>query len=80
MWPQFFWCGGAWIFPPLMFVGIITALYLFVGWGMSGFFRPFHHTGGDDGREAALAIALKRLANGEITKTEFEELKKDLTG
>ena len=31
------------------------------------------------GREAALAIAKKRYANGEITKAEFEELKKDLT-
>jgi len=41
---------------------------------------PFHHTGSDDGREAALAIAKKRYAHGEIIKAEFEELKKDLTG
>ena len=79
MWPQFFWCGGAWIFPLLMFVAMITALYLFVGWGMRGFFHPFHQAG-HDGREGALAIAKMRYARGEITKAEFEDLKKDLTG
>jgi uncharacterized membrane protein len=79
MWPQVFWCGGAWIFPLLMFVGMITALHLFVGLGIRGFFHPFHHAGSDDGRKTALAIAKKRYAHGEITKAEFEELKKDLS-
>jgi putative membrane protein len=80
MGPQFFWYGGAWIFPLLAFVGMISVLYLFVGLGTRGFFHPFHHAGSDDGRETALAIARKRYAHGEITKAEFEELKKDLTG
>jgi uncharacterized membrane protein len=77
MWPLFFWCGGAWIFPLLMFLGLITALFLFGGLGIRGFFHPLHHAGSDDGRGAALAIAMKRYAHGEITKAAFEELKKD---
>ena len=67
------------MFPLLMFVGMITVLYLFVGLGIRGFFHPFHHAASDDGRGTALAIAKKRYARGEITKAEFEELKKDLS-
>jgi len=46
---------------------------------LRGLFHPFHHADTDDRREAALAIAKKRYAHDEITKAEFEELKKDLT-
>jgi uncharacterized membrane protein len=63
----------------LIFAATITALCVFVGWGMSSFFHPFHRAS-DSGREAALAIEKKRYASGEIAKAEFEDLKKDLTG
>ncbi len=79
MWPQYFWWSGMWIFPLLMLIVMIVALYLFVGRGVVGFCRPGHFRDNPPG-ESAIEIAKRRYAKGEINKSEFEQLKKDLAG
>ncbi len=76
MWP---W-GGMWIYPMIMCVVMIIFLFVFLGrwgcrppwWGPSG----HHRESGDS--ETALEILKKRYAKGEITKEEFEQMKKDI--
>ena len=77
-----FWRGGFWIFPVLMILLIMVCIFVFA--------RVFH---GRDGRppcffdrdsrrgerdESPLEIAKRRYARGEITKEEFEEVRKTI--
>lgn len=66
------WFGGAvmWI---IIFLLILLLVYLFV----RSTRRPAAPY--EAGRETPLEIAKKRYARGEITKAEFEEMKKDLS-
>jgi len=79
--PWMWWpWGGIWIFPIVMFVIMLIFLFLFSGrWG----YRPpwwgpggHHNASGDS--ETALEILKKRYAKGEITKEEFDRMKKDI--
>lgn len=69
--------GGMWIFPMIMFVIMIILMFMFVGrWGYR---PPWWGSGGPGGEsETALEILKKRYAKGEVTKEEFEQMKKDL--
>ena len=69
--------GGMWIFPMIMFVIMIILMFMFVGrWGYR---PPWWGSGGQGGEsETALEILKKRYAKGEVTKEEFEQMKKDL--
>ncbi len=78
--PWMWWpWGGMWIFPMVMCV-IMLIFFLFSGrrgyrppwWGPGG----HHHESGDS--ETALEILKKRYAKGEITKEEFDRMKKDI--
>ena len=76
--PEYFWWWPMWMFPLLMPVVILTvliiALYLIFGRGAR---LPWEPPGGREA-ESALDILKKRYARGEITKEEFEQMKKDI--
>ncbi|MDL0431771.1 SHOCT domain-containing protein [Marinobacter sp. TBZ242] len=85
MGPEHFGWGGWWLFPvvmPIVMVVVLGILIYFV-FGRGGPRPPWsndfdgsssHHKDS----ESAMEILKKRYARGEITREEFEEIKKDL--
>jgi len=78
--PGHFWGGGMFIFPLIILVVIVTIIYMIFG---RGEFRPPWQDSGqypksDGASETVLDILKKRYARGEISKEEFEQMKKDL--
>ena len=73
--------AGIWIFPMIMFAMFIIIVFLFAGrkWGC---WFPWSDQGKyfSEGTESenALDILNKRYAKGEITKDEYEQIKKDI--
>jgi putative membrane protein len=63
--------GGGWIMWLLIVAIIVLVVYLLVRGSWSGGPGPTPH-------ETALDILKKRYARGEITKEQFDEMKKDL--
>jgi len=82
--PEAIWWGGWWIMPivmPLvMVVVLVTMLYLMFGHG--GFRPPWSDSDRPSSHprdaETAMEVLKKRYAKGEITREEFEQMKKDL--
>lgn len=75
---NYFWQWHTWwIFPMFMpiFWIVIIALCLYFIFGRSGARRPWDP---GQGQETALDILKKRYAQGEITKDEFEQMKRDI--
>ncbi len=76
MWPWMFWGGGMWIFPILGLVVFLFVIYflftrVFSGGGLVG--------GRTAGEQSPLEILKIRYAKGEISREEFERMKKDVT-
>jgi putative membrane protein len=82
--------GGSMLF---MFpIGIIIliiigyVIYRGVWWGGGccgghhGHYEHYGHYGSDEERETAIEILRRRYARGEITKEQFEQMKKDIVG
>jgi putative membrane protein len=72
MGPGHYWWGGGWGMFPLMvpfFMIILIVAVLVLLFGRRG----------GQGQESAMDILKKRYAKGEISKEEFEQIKKDLT-
>ena len=75
------WFGaGMWVFPMILFAVIIILVFLISGrWGCRAtWLGPGRHHGESGDSDSALDILKKRYAKGEITKDEFERMKKDL--
>ena len=67
--------GFMWLFPLLFFVAIIFCMRGMFGRGSSG---CGFHGGNTEPQESAHEILDKRFAKGEVTKEEYEEMKKAL--
>lgn len=69
------------MFPIVIIVIVIIGLVVYrgVGWGGCCGGHPGHY-GSDEEKETALEILRRRYAKGEITKEQFEQMKKDLLG
>jgi putative membrane protein len=83
MHPDYFWWGPMWFFPmvvPIIMVFVMVFCLYFM-FGRGGFRPPWNDDransqGGP--AESALEILKKRYAKGEITKDEFEQMRRDL--
>lgn len=74
------WNGWGWGMGLAMFFGIIFwgAIIALIVWVVIRLTRHTATTGG--GKQNPLDIARERYARGEISKEQFEQIKKDLTG
>ena len=77
---EHFWWGGWWMFPMAMPIIILVALVvvLYLLFGRGGLRPPWWDRYPHRESESALDILKKRYAKGEITREEFDQMKKDL--
>lgn len=74
-----YWWGPMWFFPMVMPVVMVVVLVLWLHFVFSrGGPRPPWEPPADRGPESALDILKKRYAKGELTKEQFEQMKRDL--
>jgi putative membrane protein len=71
-WGDAWWHGGMWIYPLIMLTILLVVIYFIFGRG--GWKPP----GYGERTETALDILKKRYGRGELSKEEFEQVKKDL--
>ncbi|RKY93219.1 MAG: SHOCT domain-containing protein [Ignavibacteriae bacterium] len=79
MGPENFGFGGWWIIPVICMI----AMFFFMMFRRGGFRPPWgqnsdRHQSESKDSESAIDILKKRYARGEITKDEFDQMKKDL--
>jgi putative membrane protein len=78
MGPQYFWMSGMWIFPIIGITCMIIVMYFIFGRGNNTMCNNSGHNTNSKNEETALEILKKRYAKGEITKEEFETIKKEI--
>src|SRR3972149_3129437 len=85
------WSGGTVGGTMLIIVPIVIVVLVIIGWvvyrgfGWGGGYGDhcdghYSHRGSEEERETATEILRRRYAKGEITKEQFEQMKKDLLG
>ena len=79
MGPGYCWWGGTWIFPIIIPIVMLVVLLVVLSliFGRGGFRFPWWQDRNVEA-EAPLEILKRRYAKGEITKEEFERMRKDL--
>lgn len=84
---HYFWMGGMWMFPFIGIIIFVCCIFFIVrgfGCGSGGCGPWFSHRGSEWDRrrntDAALDILNQRYAKGEITKEEYDKMKKDILG
>jgi putative membrane protein len=81
MGPENFFKSGVWIIPLIMII-LFFVLFKLKVFGKGGFRPPWQDSSKSNGenRESGTAVEIlkKRYAKGEITKNEFEQMKRDL--
>lgn len=78
---HYWWGSGMWFFP-LFFLSVFAICLVFFLMGKRGCGPWRNQERGRDGTadgETALDILKKRYAKGEISKEEFEQIKKDIS-
>jgi len=76
MWGWYDGMGWWMLFGGILFVVFWGAIIALIIWGVSRVTRS--SSGSVQGRKDALEIARERYARGEITREQFEQIKKDL--
>ena len=78
--PEYLWMSGMWIFPIFGISMMVLVIYLVFGRGnqRSTWCGPTQNNDIAENSESAIDILKKRYAKGEITKDEFELIKKDI--
>ena len=75
MGPERFLESGMWVIPVVMMILCFVVFRLF-----SGRHRPFgQNEDNSEGQDSRLEILKKRYARGEISRTEFEEMKSEIS-
>ena len=77
--PHCFWLGGMWIMPIVCLLAVILVggiLFLVFRGGCCGWTAGSRRL--PDSGEDALDILRKRYARGEITKEQFDQMRKDI--
>jgi putative membrane protein len=77
--PEHFWYWPIWFFPlfmPFFWITVI-AVFLYLIFSRVGGRKPWE-AGPGPGEDSALDILKKRYAKGEISKEEFEQMKRDI--
>jgi len=77
MWGWYSGMGWWMIFGGIIFILFWAAVIFLVVWGIRRFSGG--SSSGVQGNKSPLDIAKERYAKGEITKEQFEQIKKDLT-
>ena len=73
-----YWDGGGWWLGLVWMLAIGAIIWLIV-WGVSRTTRRGDDTGGPSHRQTPLDIAKERYAKGEITREQYDQLRKDLS-
>ncbi|VAW24857.1 hypothetical protein MNBD_BACTEROID04-1414 [hydrothermal vent metagenome] len=80
MYSEHFWMGGMWIFPFIMLIVMLFVIFMIFGRG--SYRPPWNHYNknyyNNNQKETPLEILNKRYANGEISKEEYEKIKRDI--
>ncbi|MES0490435.1 MAG: SHOCT domain-containing protein [Leptospirales bacterium] len=78
MGPENFWGSGMWLFPMIMIIIMLIFVFGRGRFGPPWMQRGSRHHNETPEQETPLEILKKRYAKGEITKEEFDNMKKDL--
>ncbi len=72
MGPEYFFMNGMWIFPLIGITVMLVMMFFMFGRG------NFRRSDPSDHMLSPLDVLKKRYAKGEITKDEFEQMKRDI--